>query len=78
MDQRFSMKKDEAFGDNRYNIKKDASVKDHQQDLQPYQMPDGQILKVGQEKKIAPEILFKPELIGLEYPGVHDMVINCI
>ena len=41
-------------------------------------MPDGSIVKVGSEKKIAPEILFRPELIGLEYPGVHEMVANCI
>lgn len=27
---------------------------------------------------MAPEILFKPELIGLEYPGVHEMIANCI
>jgi len=41
-------------------------------------MPDGTILKLGNELKKAPEILFKPELIGLEYPGVHEMVVSCI
>jgi centractin len=41
-------------------------------------MPDGSTMKIGSEKKVAPEILFRPDLIGLEYPGVHEMVANCI
>lgn len=41
-------------------------------------LPDGQSVKISSEKWKAPEILFKPELIGLEYPGVHDMVSTCI
>lgn len=43
-----------------------------------FTLPDGQTVKLGAEKWKAPEILFKPDLIGLEYPGVHDMVANCI
>ena len=41
-------------------------------------LPDGNQIKLGSEKQKAPEILFKPHLIGLEYPGVHEMVANCI
>jgi centractin len=41
-------------------------------------LPDGQSIKLGSEKSKAPEILFRPELIGLEYPGVHEIVANCI
>jgi len=26
----------------------------------------------------APEILFSPEKIGLEWPGVHELVVNSI
>ena len=26
----------------------------------------------------APEILFRPELVGLDHPGVHQLVVNCI
>jgi hypothetical protein len=33
---------------------------------------------VGQERFRAPEILFDPELIGLEYPGVHQIVQDAI
>lgn len=41
-------------------------------------LPDGQTVKLSSEKWKAPEILFRPELIGLEYPGVHEMVATCI
>ena len=41
-------------------------------------MPDGQVIQLGSEKYKAPEILFKPDTIGLEWPGVHEMVINSI
>jgi centractin len=78
-DNRFSIKKDEAFvGDNRFSLKKDAQEKERTNELGTYMLPDGQNLKIGSEKKVAPEILFRPELIGLEYPGVHEMVANCI
>jgi len=50
----------------------------HQNNQRVYPMPDGTILKLGNERSKAPEILFKPELIGLEYPGVHEMVVSCI
>ena len=41
-------------------------------------MPDGQIIELGSEKFKAPEILFSPDKIGLEWPGVHEMVFNSI
>jgi centractin len=50
----------------------------HQVNMRDYRLPDGNILKMGVERSQAPEILFKPELIGLEYPGVHEMVVSCI
>ncbi|RCI12446.1 hypothetical protein L249_1140 [Ophiocordyceps polyrhachis-furcata BCC 54312] len=33
---------------------------------------------IGSERFRAPEILFEPELIGLEYPGVHQMTVDAI
>ena len=35
-------------------------------------------MKISSEKYKAPEILFSPEKIGLEYPGVHELVVNAI
>ncbi|KAK3112469.1 centractin- actin- protein of the dynactin complex [Teratosphaeriaceae sp. CCFEE 6253] len=43
-----------------------------------YTLPDGQKLRLGSERFRAPEILFDPELIGLEYPGLHHLVVDAI
>ncbi len=43
-----------------------------------YLLPDGVQMKISHEKQLAPEILFQPDKIGLEYPGVHEMVVNAI
>ena len=43
-----------------------------------YLLPDGNQMKISTEKYLAPEILFSPDKIGLEYPGVHEMVVNAI
>ena len=43
-----------------------------------YVLPDGNKIKIGAERFRAAEILFEPELIGLEYPGVHQMLIDAI
>lgn len=42
-------------------------------------MPDGNEISVAEEVlKEAPEILFKPEKVGLEYEGLPDLLINSI
>lgn len=43
-----------------------------------YILPDGNKMKVGTERFRAPEILFDPEIIGLEYPGIHQIVVDAI
>lgn len=43
-----------------------------------YALPDGQKLKVGPERFRAPEILFDPEIIGSEWPGLHQIVVDAI
>jgi centractin len=52
--------------------------KEKETSVNNFVLPDGQTIKLGSEKSKAPEILFRPELIGLEYPGVHEIVANCI
>jgi len=44
----------------------------------PYQLPDGKVIKIKSEKFNAPEILFKPSIIGQEYNGVHICLHNAI
>ena len=49
------------------------------QNQNDYLLPDGSKVTLGNaEKSKAPEILFRPSLIGLEYPGIHDLVTTCI
>lgn len=43
-----------------------------------YTLPDGHKIKIGAERFRAPEILFDPELIGLEWPGLHQIMIDAI
>ncbi|KAJ2805229.1 centractin- actin- protein of the dynactin complex [Coemansia furcata] len=43
-----------------------------------FMLPDGQIINLGHERFRAPEILFQPDIIGLEYPGIHQMVADSI
>ena len=44
-----------------------------------YLLPDGSKINISNSDKArAPEILFRPSLIGLEYPGIHELVANCI
>ncbi|KAI7880779.1 actin-2 [Lichtheimia hyalospora FSU 10163] len=43
-----------------------------------YELPDGQIVTVGNERFRAPEALFKPGLMGLESAGIDETVYNSI
>jgi centractin len=43
-----------------------------------YKLPDGTDLQVGAERFRAPEILFHPEIIGLEYEGVQKSLVTSI
>jgi centractin len=36
------------------------------------------VWQIGAERFRAPEILFDPEIIGLEYPGIHQIVVDSI
>lgn len=44
----------------------------------PYSLPDGTVLDVGSEAFRAPEILFRPYLVGSEDLGVHDMLVKSV
>ncbi|XP_034017562.1 uncharacterized protein LOC117502613 isoform X3 [Thalassophryne amazonica] len=43
-----------------------------------YAMPDGQVVTLHSERFRAPEVLFKPELIGREHPGVHESIFKSV
>ena len=46
--------------------------------VQSYTLPDGRVIKVGAERFMAAEIMFRPELIDIETPGISENVFNCI
>ncbi|CAD8149657.1 unnamed protein product [Paramecium octaurelia] len=43
-----------------------------------FRLPDGGKVKIGQERYMAPEILFSPWLLGKDAPGCADIVFNAI
>jgi actin, other eukaryote len=43
-----------------------------------YELPDGHIVRIGSECFRAPEVLFKPSLIGLELHGIHETIYSSI
>lgn len=46
--------------------------------VQSYTLPDGRVIKVGAERFMAAEIMFRPELVDVESPGISENVFNCI
>jgi len=57
-----------------------ASASDSLEDepVTNYQLPDGRQIKIRSEKWRAPEVLFDPSLIGLEYAGIPRLIDNSI
>jgi centractin len=43
-----------------------------------YKLPDGQEIELGACRNRAPEVLFRPELIGAEYDGIPQCIFNAI
>ena len=43
-----------------------------------YELPDGQVITIGNERFRCPEVLFQPSFIGMESAGIHEMLFNSI
>jgi len=43
-----------------------------------YELPDGNVITVGNERFRCPEVLFQPNLVGMENPGVHRLTFDSI
>ncbi|TKR75970.1 hypothetical protein L596_017186 [Steinernema carpocapsae] len=37
-----------------------------------YELPDGQVITIGNERFRCPEVLFQPAFIGMEQQGIHE------
>lgn len=43
-----------------------------------YKLPDGETVEIGNERMMAPEILFNPAMAGLEHAGLHEFLNSSI
>ena len=43
-----------------------------------YELPDGQVITIGNERFRAPESMFQPSFLGMESAGVHEIVHTSI
>jgi len=43
-----------------------------------YELPDGNIITIGNERFRCPEVLFQPQFIGIEQQGVHNLTFQSI
>lgn len=43
-----------------------------------YELPDGQILSLGEEQFRCPEAYFQPSLLGIKSPGIHFLAMKAI
>ena len=43
-----------------------------------YELPDGQVITIGNERFRCPEALFQPSFLGMESAGIHETAYNSI
>ena len=43
-----------------------------------YQLPDGQVITIGNERFRCPEAIFQPSFLGMESSGIHETAFNSI
>jgi actin-related protein len=43
-----------------------------------YELPDGQVITIGNERFRCPEALFQPSFAGIESAGIHETTYNSI
>jgi Actin and related proteins len=43
-----------------------------------YELPDGQVITLGNERFRCPEILFQPSFIGMDSVGIHETIYKAI
>jgi len=43
-----------------------------------YELPDGQVITIGNERFRCPEALFQPSMLGREPPGIHEAIYGSV
>lgn len=62
-----------------FNPQKEEQVEhDKAASQHAYRLPDGTLIALGAERFRAPELLFHPSNVGLEYPGIHELLAASI
>jgi len=62
-----------------FNLAKEEQLESEQRSAGlAYKLPDGRLLQIAAERFRAPELIFDPTLIGLEYRGVHRCLVDSI
>lgn len=46
--------------------------------VESFTIPDGRTIRMGQERYLAPEVLFQPHLIDVDAMGMADQLFDCI
>jgi len=43
-----------------------------------YELPDGRVITIGNERFRCPEVMFQPSFLGMESAGIHETVYNTL
>jgi len=66
-----------GVADNRNRELMDKQIRPEPKE-EPFQLPDGSVIKIGSSRFRAPEILFNPSVIGKDFDGIHQATYNSI
>ncbi|KJP89217.1 hypothetical protein AK88_01095 [Plasmodium fragile] len=61
-----------------FNMNKEKNSSEKALTTLPYILPDGSQILIGSERYRAPEILFNPSILGLEYLGLSELIVTSI
>ncbi|KAH8384190.1 actin, cytoplasmic type 5-like [Drosophila serrata] len=46
--------------------------------MKTYELPDGQVILIENERYRCPEVLFKPSILGMDSSGIHEITYNSV